>query len=272
MKNVKVVLGVMVGIVVVGVIALGVIGVRLEESFQIDSISDVAITSGNARVEVRHASDDVIRAEATDAFPFSELIIEENNDRLTIDLQTPWFARVQVINVTRPALVVYLPTTVYNAVSIRTSNGSIEISDFEIEQLNLRTSNGNIDVSDIQGNVEVQTSNGRVEASRLNGEAHQFTSSNGRLQLANIAGDITGTTRNGSIDFDNPTLEQDLNLRTSNGSVTVALSEQPEDAQFRLRTNNGRINLFGLRNEQQTFGNGQHEVEIRTSNGRITVG
>lgn len=154
-----------------------------------------------------------------------------------------------------PYLEVSLPE--HLATSIQTSNGVVSVQDMRADS-NVRTSNGSVTIRNVHGDVDVMTSNGAV-------------------MMANITGRVNARTSNGRIEADSP-ITGSWRLTTSNGSITLR-TQQGTDARVRAQTSNGRLGgnvpwqYEGSRNNRGSavIGNGEHDVELRTSNGSIEV-
>ena len=128
-------------------------------------------------------------------------------------------------------------------VSGSTSNGAIELT--SVNDVEVRTSNGRIELEDIAGTVDVETSNGRIEGRGLGGDGIRAETSNGAIDLA----------------LDSA---QDVEATTSNGAITLVVPDEP----FRVSadTINGKTDI-----DIATDPDADHVLELRTSNGRITV-
>ena len=125
-----------------------------------------------------------------------------------------------------------------------TSNGAIVLE--HVGEVDVQTSNGRIELDDVTGDVVVETSNGRIEGSDLQG------------------GGVRASTSNGAIDLELG-VAQDVEARTSNGATDV---EVPAGGSYRVTTDtsNGRERI-DVANDPD----GEHTLELRTSNGAITV-
>lgn len=165
-------------------------------------------------------------------------------------------------------------------VEIRTAPGRIESDgprtrgreswsvDYRIQvprgtHLELESTNGSVAVSDVRGEVDARTTNGSIRLEDVEG-AIRARSTNGAIQ-ASFARNAAGPTR-------------DMELRTTNGSVTLAL---PEGLGARLdaRTTNGGITTdFPIlvegrigRRLSGTIGEGGPEIRLATTNGAIRI-
>ncbi len=151
-----------------------------------------------------------------------------------------------------------VPEDVYLSV-IECANGSIDVSGISGDPI-LTTSNGNISVSEVAGIVSARSSNGDLLLSGIGSLASLITS-NGNItaELLDLGDDLEIRTSNGSIDLSiNPELAFDLQASTSNGEIDfnnlgleTTLQEQ--------------TNLIGFMNE------GGPRLDITTSNGSIIL-
>jgi len=140
-------------------------------------------------------------------------------------------------------------------------------------------SNGNIEVKGVTGNPVLTTSNGNIIASEVDGVV-SARSSNGDLVVSAIEGLAVLRTSNGNIEAELQDLAEDLEIRTSNG--TIKLSINPELAlDLEANTSNGEISFGNLGLEttllEQTalagsMNGGGHMLNITTSNGSIELG
>ena len=125
-----------------------------------------------------------------------------------------------------------------------TSNGAITLE--HVGEVDVQTSNGRIELEDVSGDIVAETSNGRIEGSDLRGSGVRASTSNGAIDLElGVAQDVEARTSNGAIDLEVP----------AGGSYRVT-----------TETSNGREDI-GVANDPD----GEHTLELRTSNGAITV-
>lgn len=178
---------------------------------------------------------------------------------------------------------------------IRTSNGAVEIRGTAGDG-QLQTSNGRITIKDHQGNLTAHTSNGKISAAGITGNLDASTS-NGSLSLVNINGQVKAETSNGPIEISEcgriselrtsnstisaelPVLQEDIDIRTSNGSVRLWLDPR-NDLTLSATTSNGQIRSEGLTLEvsktsrdffSAVLNSGLYNMNITTSNGNIDL-
>ena len=138
--------------------------------------------------------------------------------------------------------------------------------------------NGDIEVKDLAGNPELSTSNGNIEVKNLAGFV-SARSSNGNLDISGTQGMGNLRTSNGDIKAEISALQNDLDIITSNGSITILL-EPGLSATLEARTSNGTVSADNLdleiTEQEQTALNGKlndgdYNININTSNGSIEL-
>lgn len=139
-------------------------------------------------------------------------------------------------------------------------------------------SNGDISIENLSGNVALTTSNGSITATGVYGTV-SARSSNGDINISDVRGLGILQTSNGNINAELPRLSDGLNIKTSNGSVTLALAPALE-ADLAVKTSNGTVSYSGLNIEaseiDQTaligaMNGGGSKLNITTSNGSIEL-
>jgi len=143
--------------------------------------------------------------------------------------------------------------------SVETTNGNIVISGTKGD-MTVKGTNGNIIVDDIDGLVEVSTTNGNIDIQDTNGIGNiDTTNGNIRVDINELNEDIDIGTVNGNIDvYILPTLDADISMETSNGSVTI------HDLDLDLTTDKKT-------NKEGKLGEGGIDIDIHTSNSNIDL-
>lgn len=158
------------------------------------------------------------------------------------------------------------------SVDVESENGSITAHTVRADRASFRSSNGKVSLTSITGQIlDAQSSNGSVEVGASNVDRLEIQSSNGRLDINDVTGAIEGKTSNGRIDCVIDVIEHPIRLKTNNGRIDMRLKQDPRDAVIRAKTRNGKVELFGDRANERTFGDGAVEVKLTSSNGSITV-
>lgn len=147
---------------------------------------------------------------------------------------------------------IYLPDNELEKITAETVNGVIEANDMEIPSLVASTTNGRITLESIIGNVDAQATNGRIN-------------------LENIAGETEAKATNGRINVVTEGFDFPMELETVNGKIVIQSNQEPTNATLDLRTVNGSINVFGSKDWDVSYGNGENKIKARTTNGGITI-
>ena len=129
---------------------------------------------------------------------------------------------------------------------VTSSNGSIVLQSV-LGPARLRTSNGSIRVSDFEGSLDAHTSNGGIELADVTGDAVARTS-NARMRADNMKGQLEADTSNGSIavSFAQVPSSRSVRLETSNAGVNLSLPSTfgaPAGPGVRVSTSNGQITV-----------------------------
>ncbi|MCK5050338.1 MAG: DUF4097 family beta strand repeat protein [Candidatus Cloacimonetes bacterium] len=160
---------------------------------------------------------------------------------------------------------------------VHTSNGSISLEKCEGE-INADTSNGSITAEDIDGSVIANTSNGRIRLENITGFANANTS-NGSIQIYNVVSIGNAKTSNGSIKAHIAKMSNDVDIKSSNGSITLYMANNI-DADIKASTSNGKVRLHDFAitadNISKSFvsgfiGNGGNLLKLNTSNANIHI-
>lgn len=139
---------------------------------------------------------------------------------------------------------------------LKTSGGPLTMTGMK-GKLQASTSGGPVTLNSSEGEISAKTSGGPIYANNSSGSI-ELKTSGGPIKLRNLSGQISARTSGGSIDADISKLEENLNLQTSGGDITVNL---PEGAGYNLQATGGRV-LSELRGFNGTTENDKIEGEV----------
>lgn len=149
---------------------------------------------------------------------------------------------------------IYIPQKLYESIQITTDNGIIESENIIASKIIIKTSNGIINLKNIvSDNLNLKSFNGIINFS---GEVNK---------------ELIGETSNGKIDFNLKTMDIPINLESSNGSITIKSSKEPNNVTFDVNVNNGTTNIFSKYEDNDVIGQGENLIKLKTSNGKITI-
>ena len=161
----------------------------------------------------------------------------------------------------------------------KSGGANIEVAVPENIDLDLKSDNGRIIAENTTGLVATETPNGRITLDGITGSASAMTS-NGKIEIGRFRGELHAQTSNGAIEFEGVLSPGYHNrLRTSNGAVSVTLVDTL-GVELDANTSNGTVSsalpitTSGTISEKHLIGiigDGESTLEIRTSNGSITI-
>jgi len=162
---------------------------------------------------------------------------------------------------------------------IRTDDGRIEIEGVSATIV-AETGDGRIRIADVDGTVRLRTRDGSITGSNLTGD-FDVLSGDGRIRLGGSFGQLRVVTADGSVRVsgrDMTTISNDWSIRTSDGSIELALPASL-GAQLDATTADGRVinNLSHFEGREHrnrvtgTLGPGGRLILVTTMDGRIVL-
>jgi DUF4097 and DUF4098 domain-containing protein YvlB len=142
----------------------------------------------------------------------------------------------------------------------------------------IECTNGSINIENVGGNPDLSTSNGTISAVNVNGIV-SATSSNGDITATGVRSLDKASTSNGNITAELPTIYNNLEIKTSNGSIVLLLSPLLA-VDLDAKTSNGSISISNLNIDAAEFdqntlsgsmNGGGYKVQVSTSNGSIDL-
>lgn len=158
---------------------------------------------------------------------------------------------------------VYLPNRYYEKMDLKTTNGKIQIDDFNLGILSCKTSNASISLKDMVGkDMDLSTKNGRITLKDISSPMIKATTTNSNIIMENIdSNSLMAITKNGKIAFSD-ILADNITGNTSNGSIEINYIDSKV---VELNTSNGKIICKDLNNKKI------RELKLSTSNSTIDV-
>nr|WP_231784158.1 DUF4097 family beta strand repeat-containing protein [Lentibacillus sp. JNUCC-1] len=231
-----------------------------EESHTVNvqDVTSIAIKASNEAIVIKRADQQEVTVAwqgKTAKRDQDHVNIKTDGSKLSVEtVKEPWkLFSFDFGFFTKRTLEITLPDKQFKHIKLDNDNGSTHIDDLSTENLKIDTDNGSINLTNVNtSNTEARTDNGKIH-------------------LDHVDGHIKGRSYNGSITLKTQTLNQDIELKTSNGKITVMTSETPTDAFFDATTDNGSISLYGEKGGSKLIGDGTHTITLTSNNGSITV-
>jgi hypothetical protein len=157
-------------------------------------------------------------------------------------------------------------------VDVKTSTGVIQI--FEVNgSVKAVTSTGKIHANQVTGDMEARTSAGDIQIHQVNGFVKAVTSC-GKIDITGIGGLCEARTNTGEIFVEVPAIRDNLEIRSSTGSITVFLSPDIV-GELEAGTRNGKITYIELpikvSEASKTKLTGKLGEDARACGGRINI-
>lgn len=127
--------------------------------------------------------------------------------------------------------------------------------------------------------VEMTANNGALKADGLRGPV-KASMVNGDVELTGLRGTVDAASVNGSLTVKMAEVTGRMRLESMNGRISLEVPKATK-ATLNVRSMNGRINVTGLdtrkvegdriRNLESVLNGGGPEIDVRVTNGRITI-
>jgi HSP20 family molecular chaperone IbpA len=201
--------------------------------------------------------------------------VERSGDTMRVTAKRPFFSFSSSVDITLD-----IPEDL--SIRIENSNGGIR-AEGRIRELEARTSNGRVELRDTgKISARLETNNAEIVVERVGGTLKATTANNAirATELSDVQLDLA--TSNASIRLERVALANNTRSKvmTNNGGITIEGISAPSGLSLRGSTSNARVDVqlsgFDVQLEDERFtarkeGFGQAELELSTSNDRITV-
>ena len=185
-----------------------------------------------------------------------------NDDTLTINrvCTKRWYEHIG-IGFKTPKVTIYLPETEYEALTVKESNGDVDIAkDFTFGSVDISLSTGNVkNYASASGNVKIKATTGDIEIENASANAFDLsvstgdinvksavcqgdfktTVSTGKVKLSNVScGNLISTGSTGDITLENVVADGGFNITRSTGDVTF---KKCDAAELFVKTDTGDV-------------------------------
>jgi hypothetical protein len=201
--------------------------------------------------------------------------VERNGDTMRITARRPFFSFTSGVGIA-----LEVPEDL--SMRLENSNGSIRLEG-RTRELEARSSNGRLELRDTgKLNAKLETNNAEIVFERVTG-ALKAVSANGAIRGLDLNGvELDLGTSNASVRLERVVLTNNTRSKvsTNNGGITIEGISAASGLVLRGATSNARVDVqlsgYDVRLEDERFearkeGFGTAELELSTSNDRITV-
>lgn len=229
--------------------------------YEADNNTTLNVININGQIEIDSWDRDYVELEAIKRTNYGEeelekvhIIVNEIDDELNVETKYPAIENVRV----SVDMTIKVPENI--------------TVDF------IQTTNGNILISDTKGNTTAMTTNGNIAISNVEGYVAAI-SSNGALDIQRTTGISDLKTTNGKIEAHVLDIREDVDIRCTNGGITIYI-DPSLDADVEMKTTNGHISMNEVElvvtrlestHVEGVIGEGGNKIDIRTTNGNVNL-
>lgn len=278
-----------------------------QQSFEAGDFRRLDIRTGSSDIRVVPGSSDQVHVRLQGKV--SERIANQvklktgtNGDTLELGVDEPDGIDVG-IRITKLELTVELPDQSWDSVETVSGSGNIDIGWVHGDSVTIRAGSGNIDVRQAMGGeLMVKTGSGQIEAQdmeaeslirlesgsgditaeRYKAEILEFKDGSGDIELKDGESAVKGESGSGQIRLETDQLNQDTDLKSGSGNVTVDVDREPSSlyVNFQGGSGSGKVKWDGIQYEAKdedrgrligTFGSGDVKLNVRTGSGNFTL-
>lgn len=174
-----------------------------------------------------------------------------------------------------------IPTSYKNSLKVVSSAGDINISGYELKNLDCNLSAGKLQMQDMSADTfKYKNSAGDLKADNLKTKSSNLKASAGRIQITRFTGDVEGSSSAGSTEIEYDKFNNNVDFSASAGRTKLTL---PKDSQFKLdaeasagsiRSDFSGINIsgeFGEKTAKGEIGKSNNMIHLRSSAGSIEI-
>ncbi|QCR33818.1 DUF4097 family beta strand repeat-containing protein [Lysinibacillus sp. SGAir0095] len=243
-------------VAIIAVIVFQLLTNGKEEDITIDKdFSNVEVESDNAEVRLMPIEGDeaLIELDNNENNRY-KLDVKVKGNTLEIDVERKgirWFSFNFFSK--SPLVTVGLPKNEYGEIKVESDNGTILVSQLQLNELVADADNGEIIIKE-------------VESKEMN-----VDTDNGDVVIEDSVGAIYGQSNNGKVTVITDSLDEPMDLETDNGQILVKTKGKSKNVQFDVKTDNGNIDIYGVSTTEKVIGSGDIIIKLKSDNGNITV-
>jgi DUF4097 and DUF4098 domain-containing protein YvlB len=163
----------------------------------------------------------------------------------------------------------------------KTQSGPITVHQLEGAELDLKSRAGSIEIHGAKAdNASFQTTSGEIDVEKLAALDTQFYSRGGDVSLKDLSGEVRGSTISGEVELEVTDVGRDIRVETSSGDIVLRRNQQTWNAQLKLYTGIGEVNVAA--DARQTsiqeknrfegiIGSGDGNIHLQSQSGDIEL-
>ncbi|WP_052130030.1 DUF4097 family beta strand repeat-containing protein [Ureibacillus sinduriensis] len=262
-------------IAIIAVIVFQVLNNGEEGDVTIDKdFSHVEVESDNADIMIMPIEDDQasIELDRNDNNRY-KLDVEVKDETLEIRVERKGFKWLSFgFFSKKPVVMVGLPKKDYGTIIAETDNGTINVNQTSVRELMTYTDNGDVMIEGTDSKeVLAESDNGNITIKNISSQDIFVEIDNGDTVIEDSKGRIEAESSNGMLTVITDKIEQPMELVTDNGEILVETEDKSDNVRFEVKTDNGKINIYGQTITDAVNGKGEIAVKLVSDNGSITV-
>ncbi|MDX8366373.1 DUF4097 family beta strand repeat-containing protein [Cytobacillus sp. IB215665] len=280
------IVGTVVSVNTTGGLSFNTVTLHDKKVVQNEEIEKIEIDFTSTDIEVLPSDDDRFTIEVNgkvseklkDKF---QLEVEEKDDLLKVKFKNPDTYFHIGISIVDTTVSVFLPTKLYESVTVHTASGDIEAEQIKASQFNVSAASGDIEIGGIEADrIFVTTASGDITVDDQQAVHSSFKASSGDMILTNVIGDVKAHNASGDISIFNDQSSGNITADASSGDVDIKFVKSPSSLyiNFRSSSGDGIVELDGVSYDEKsddriigTIGSGDHELIVDISSGDFTL-
>lgn len=233
----------------------------IKEFIPSDGIVNFNLDLPNTSLEIMSTQEKSVKVECI-SYGKNKYYINQNGDNVVVKKKK----RFSIFNKDKGKVKILVPEEVLSTYDAEMSNGSVKISNINIQDIDVEASNGNVNIENlnVKNDIQIDSSNGKINAKNLVANDIEFDSSNGEIVLENVKGNyINIDTSNARISV-NECIGDKIELDTSNAQIKAIECYAKEVI---LDTSNGDVTLENLKDKAFII----DKLKVDTSNGEKNI-
>lgn len=163
----------------------------------------------------------------------------------------------------------------------QTQSGPITVHQLKGAELDLKTRSGGIELHDAKvENASFRTTSGKIDIEKLSADETLFNTRGGDVNLRDFHGEVRGSTTSGEVELNVTDVGRDIRVETESGDITLRQNERSWNAELKLYTVLGRVDVgVDIRQtstqEKNRFegiiGSGDGNIDLKSQSGDIEL-
>ena len=234
------------------------VSLQQTSEYELSEVNEVQIKAKSADINIKESEDDKVHVEVYTTEKDNAVINMEDGS-LKIELKNEIRFCLFCFRSESERIIVKLPSSYSNGISIDSKSGDVEISSFENAVLNISTRSGDLKADSIK-DANISLTSGDIYIKKINTANIKATS--GDIELIKIDGIINLKVTSGDIEIKDFDIKGDSKIVATSGDVKI---KNLSDAFVSTSVKSGDIKVNGSNRSAE------YELDIKVTSGDIKV-